>query len=65
MNPEQWQQIKTIIHAALEIEPEKRARFVAENCAGDKFLRGEVESLLNCYDSAEGFIETPAFVGKM
>ncbi len=65
MTAEQWQQIKTIVQMVIEIEPEKRACFITENCADDKFLRGEVESLLNSYDSAGDFIQTPAFVGKL
>ncbi|MBA3786800.1 MAG: serine/threonine protein kinase, partial [Acidobacteria bacterium] len=65
MTPIQWQQIKTIVQTALEIEPEKRARFVAENCSDDKFLRGEVQSLLDSYENAGEFIQTPAFVGKL
>ncbi|MDQ3253493.1 MAG: hypothetical protein M3R15_06240, partial [Acidobacteriota bacterium] len=65
MNSEQWQQIKIIVQTALEIEPEKRARYVTENCSDDKFLRGEVQSLLDSYENAGEFIQTPAFVGKL
>ena len=65
MTSEQWQQIKTIVQAALEIEPAKRPHFVAENCFGDKFLRCEVQSLLDSYENAGEFIQTPAFVGKL
>lgn len=65
MNPEKWQKIKTIVQAALEIEPEKRALFVAENCADDKLLRSEVQSLLDSYENAGDFIQKPAFFGKL
>ena len=65
MTPVQWQQIKTIVQAALEIEPEKRPHFLAENCSGDKFLHDEVQSLLDSYDSAGDFIQTPAFAGRI
>ena len=65
MTRAEWQQIKTIVQAALEIEPDKRARFVAENCAGDESLRGEVESLLKSFENAGDFIQAPAFVGRM
>ena len=61
----QWQQVKTIVQTALEIEPEKRARFVAENCSDDLNLRREVESLLASYESAGDFIEAPAFIDKI
>jgi serine/threonine-protein kinase len=65
MTRAEWQRIKTIVQAALEIEPDKRARFVAENCSGDEFLLGEVKSLLDSYGKAGDFIQTPAFVGKI
>jgi serine/threonine protein kinase len=35
-----------------------RARFVAEQCAGDQALRGEVESLLQAHEEAGGFLKT-------
>src|SRR5438552_18405004 len=60
MKPESWEQIEKIYHAALEREPEKRAAFLDEACAGDEELRCEVAALL-AYDDPEGsFIETPA-----
>ena len=37
-----------------------RARFVAEQCAGDPGLRGEVESLLQAHEEAAGFLMTAA-----
>lgn len=65
MTSDEWRQIKTIVQSALETEPEKRVSFVAVNCASDKFLLREVESLLASYNKAGDFIETPAFVGKI
>ena len=65
MTPEQWQQIKTIVQRALELEPEQRDRFIRDNCSGDEFLRGEAAELLAAHDNASGFIETPAYVGRI
>jgi eukaryotic-like serine/threonine-protein kinase len=65
MTSEQWQQIKGIVQTALEIEPADRSRFLAENCSGDKFLYREVQSLLDSYENAGDFIQTPAFVGRI
>ncbi|MDQ3133342.1 MAG: serine/threonine-protein kinase, partial [Acidobacteriota bacterium] len=60
MKAERWQQVERLYHAALESEPESRASFLDEACAGDAELRGEVESLLGYEERAERFIESPA-----
>jgi serine/threonine protein kinase/tetratricopeptide (TPR) repeat protein len=57
---ERWQQVKEILHAALEREPMERAAFLAEACAGDEPLRREVASLLASHDEAEKFFRMPA-----
>jgi hypothetical protein len=60
MERDRWIQIERLYHAALERGPDARDAFLAEACAGDKSLRGAVESLLHCDARAERFIETPA-----
>src|SRR5262245_36915139 len=60
MTPERWRQIEQLYHGALERGTGERADFLAEACAGDEALRGEVESLLRCDTRAERFIEAPA-----
>jgi non-specific serine/threonine protein kinase/serine/threonine-protein kinase len=60
MTPERYQRIKQLFQATLEREPQERAAFLAEACAGDEQLRLEVESLLASYQQAETFIESPA-----
>src|SRR5262245_15420749 len=60
MTPERWQYIERLYHAALERDTDEQAAFLAEACAGDEALRGEVESLLRCDARAERFIEAPA-----
>ncbi|SRR6266568_8658009 len=60
MNPERWEQIERLYHAALEREPEARAAFLDEACAGDEELRGEVVGLLAYDDKAASFIDAPA-----
>ena len=52
--------IKRLFHAALEYEPSQRPAFLAQACAGDLYLRQEVEALLASHEQAETFIETPA-----
>jgi len=60
MTPERWQCVERLYHAALERDTDEQAAFLADACAGDEALRGQVESLLRCDARAENFIETPA-----
>ena len=59
MNPERRQQINQLLDAALELEPDQRAAFLDESCAGNDALRREVESLIAAHQQAESFIEIP------
>src|SRR5438876_421603 len=60
MKPERWQQLDALFHSALEREPEERATFLDEACAGDDALRKQVEALLTAHEEAGSFIESPA-----
>src|SRR5208337_5372995 len=60
MNPERWQQIEELYHAALERAESQRPAFLEQACGGDEGLRGEVESLLSFHQQAKSFIEAPA-----
>ena len=60
MTPEQWEQISEIYHSALEIDSsERRKAFLEKMCAGDEFLRREVESLLAADSELGDFIAEP------
>jgi len=61
MNAEQWQQINSVFHAALEIEPGERAAFLAQVCGGDELVRREVESLISSHEQSNSFSASPAF----
>ena len=61
MNPERWQQLDEIFHAALERGPAERASFLDEACAGDEALRKKIDALLAAHEEAGSFIEHPAF----
>ncbi|HVQ38546.1 MAG TPA: tetratricopeptide repeat-containing serine/threonine-protein kinase, partial [Pyrinomonadaceae bacterium] len=61
MKPEQWQQINRLYHSALEREPAWRGAFLDEACAGDEWLRREVEGLIAANEQAGSFIELPAY----
>ena len=56
-----WEQVKEIFSAALELEADARDAFVAETCSDNQALRSEVESWLASHAESEDFIETPAF----
>jgi predicted ATPase len=60
MKAERWQQVKQVLHSALEREPAGRSAFLREACAGDETLRREVEALLASHERAGSFFETPA-----
>jgi len=60
MKPDRWLEVKRVFDAALKLPPGERPRYVLEACDGDDGLRLEVESLLQSFDEAEGFMEHPA-----
>jgi serine/threonine-protein kinase len=61
MSSERWQHIERLFHTALERPPAESRALLAEACASDEHMRGEVESLLSAHESAGNFLETPAF----
>src|SRR5712672_2849488 len=60
MNPERWQKIQQLYHAAMERDESQRAAYLGEACAGDDALRREVESLLLHEKGAKSFLDAPA-----
>src|SRR5262245_13359400 len=60
MEPDRWEQIERLYHAALEREPDARDAFLDEACAGDEALRREVAGLLACDIPSDSFIQSPA-----
>src|SRR5215468_10977524 len=46
MTPERWQQVKEILHGALQKAPGERSAFLSQACQTDTSLQLEVESLL-------------------
>ena len=61
MTPERWQQIRDLLHEAMQLDAEKRPAFLEENCSNDPALREDLNKLL----AAEGemgssFLESPA-----
>lgn len=60
MTPEWHEQVALIYRAALELEPARRAAYLAEACGGDDFLRQQVESLLGYETRRGGLMDQPA-----
>ena len=60
MKPERWRQIDKLLDDALDKKASQREAFVAEACGDDEELRDKLETLLESYARAEGFIEGSA-----
>ena len=52
MTPERWQQVREVLHQALELAPDRRPSFLEQACSTDHSLRRDVESLLESADGA-------------
>ena len=61
MERERWRRVEELYHSALKVDAQKRTAFLKDACRDDASLRQEVESLLTHEESAEGFIQAPAF----
>ena len=59
MTPDQWFKVKTVVQEALEMEPDERARFIADRCGEDDLLRSEAAALLRESENIGDFIEDP------
>lgn len=62
MTPEEWHKIKEVLQNALEIDPQVRSNFLDSACAGETFVRTEVEELLRSHDEDRVFLEQPAMI---
>ena len=60
MDPDRWQQLKSLFDEALKLDGGKRADFLSKSCGHDEDLRRDVEALLSSYSRAGSFIEQPA-----
>jgi tRNA(Ile)-lysidine synthase TilS/MesJ len=59
MNRNEWQKVKKIFDAALELAPNQRKWFLDKSCGSDDSLRREVENLLASF-ADDSFMEQPA-----
>jgi serine/threonine protein kinase len=60
MTVKRWQDVKDLLHRAMQLAPEQRASFLDEACSSDTALRAEVESLLLADEGVRSsFLQTP------
>ena len=59
MTPERWRKVRDVLEQALDLDPEKRERFLDIVCSSDHSLRTEVQSLLSAEGNASSsFLES-------
>ncbi|HXT20620.1 MAG TPA: serine/threonine-protein kinase, partial [Thermoanaerobaculia bacterium] len=58
MEPQRWQRIDALFHAALALPEGARAAFLDDVCAGDPALRDELQALLDSHQSS-GVLDRP------
>ncbi|MCD9188447.1 MAG: protein kinase [Pyrinomonadaceae bacterium] len=61
MKSNDFQNIETIFHQALELTGESREKYLTESCRDNTKLVAEIRSLLSAFDSHPDFLEQPAF----
>jgi predicted ATPase/serine/threonine protein kinase len=61
MNPERWQQVEKLYHAARHRNPQERSVFLDGACRDDSDLRRKVESLLAGEGAGNGSLDGPTF----
>jgi non-specific serine/threonine protein kinase/serine/threonine-protein kinase len=62
VDAQRWQQVRSVLEAALERSPSERPAFLEAACGGDPTLEAEVRTLLGAHDRAQGFLDSPAVV---
>jgi eukaryotic-like serine/threonine-protein kinase len=64
MTEDRWERIKDILHQAMQLTPDQRARFLEETCPSNDPCRAEVDSLLAADDDARSsFMQGRSAVG--
>ena len=64
MSPERYRQVKSILQATLELNPNQQAAFLERACPDDPELKREVQSLLDHDVQSKDFLEKPAVEGR-
>jgi eukaryotic-like serine/threonine-protein kinase len=56
-----WNQLETLFHKSLELEPEARSAFLDDSCGEDTALRKELDALLDAVDTPTDILVQPIF----
>jgi non-specific serine/threonine protein kinase/serine/threonine-protein kinase len=56
-----WDEVESIFHEAVGLDPGRRSSFLDSRCSGRPDLAEEVKSLLDAHDRADRFIDLKAF----
>jgi serine/threonine protein kinase len=60
VTPPTWEHVKDLLHQAIALGPEARAKFLDQVCASDAALRAELDSLLSVGDDLSAdFLQSP------
>jgi tetratricopeptide (TPR) repeat protein len=63
VSDEHWERVKQLLHQAMQLTPEQRARFLDEACPGDDPCRAEIDSLLVADAEARSSFLKSAYTG--
>jgi len=59
MNDNEWEQVETIFHTALNLSGKQRVSYLSEACCGNEPLLSEVNSLIFAFEHESDFLEKP------
>src|SRR6516162_2428616 len=66
MTPERWQEIRELLHAAMQLSVAERSMFLDRQCSGDPSLKEEVEFFLSAEgELSKNFLELPVCRGTI
>ena len=57
MQQHEWEKVKEVFSAALELPANEREAFLMESCGADEAVRGEVQSLLAAHEEPKNVLE--------
>ncbi len=65
MTVQRWEHVKDLLHQAMPLSPEQRARFLDDACSSNHTLRAEVESLLLAGEGVRSsFMQSPVLTDE-
>lgn len=61
MNKRQWEKVKAVFAAVVDLPNDERRKYLDEHCGTDRNLRTEVRSLLHAHQDTQHYIENQRF----